>query len=535
MALVPGCKGVEVIETVPAAVSIEPVITRATEVNFEDGDRIGIDIIKDADGSLYASNALLAYTEGKFSGDLKWYADGGEYCSVKAYYPYDAAGFPSRFTIGGDQSTGAGKYDLMTAFKSGVKPQESPVTMVFQHQFSQLLLVMDNPSAVPVESVIFNGLYPSVDISISDDGTVVSEADYSAPTIDIKAEAVQPGQRYRAIVVPQTTPFRISVSAKGGCVVGSFPEVTMKPGYTYTVEAKVTGDGMAFSLAGEIRSWENGGVIDPDPDDPDVPDDPDDPADPDEPLPPGDRTYEEGDGYFIYGGIKYNTVKMKDGRVWMAENLRWVPEGLAPCSDISNVTAGIYCPIAINADHTAAEFSSDPAIIQSHGYLYQIETALGLAVGDLTTEEQAKSLDGAQGVCPPGWHVPTGAEIHGLIGKIATYGDIDTSAPYYDAQMGNASMALLNADGFNADSWGAVTVQDNTKTSATLMGFLKSYPDDVASGYVCGSSFASLTEKDGVITNFQFWAFMPMTSNGTFNGAKQSYRIAAPVRCIKDE
>ena len=39
--------------------SIDPLITRATEVNFEEGDRIGLDVTR-ADGSIYAENALLS-------------------------------------------------------------------------------------------------------------------------------------------------------------------------------------------------------------------------------------------------------------------------------------------------------------------------------------------------------------------------------------------------------------------------------------------------------------------------------------------
>lgn len=530
---VTACGRVDPVDPKPFELRIAPVITRATEVNFENGDCIGVDIVKDE--GVFVSNSMLTYSEGTFSGGQQWYLNGEDRCSIKAYYPYDGAGFPQTYTVGSDQTSGAGKYDLMTAFKSGVKPQEDPVTMVFYHQFSQLVMTMDNPSGVDIESVTFKGLVPTVSLSVSDDGAVVSEADYDGGVVDIEAEPVQKGLRYRAIVVPQTMSFGVSVKANGGVVVGKFSDVTMKPGYTYTIEAKVTPEGIAFSLSGEIHSWENGGVIDPDePDEPDNPDEPDQPDDPDNPLPPGDRTYEEGDGYFVYGGIKYKTVAMKDGRTWMAENLRWIPEGLTPSNDLENVKAGIYCPVVINSDHSAVEFSTDKSAIQSKGYLYQIETALGLKVGDLTTEEQAKSLEGAQGVCPPGWHVPTGTEILNLIGKIALYGELKTDAPYYDSKSGNATMELLNADGFNAASWGAVVVQDNTKTAATLMGFLKNYPDEVASGYVCGSSFAAISEKDGAITNFQFWSFMPMTSNGTFNGAKQGYRMAAPVRCIKD-
>ncbi len=52
------------------------------------------------------------------------------------------------------------------------------------------------------------------------------------------------------------------------------------------------------------------------------------------------------------GRVDYKTVTLKDGRTWMAENLRYVPEGKTPSSDPAE-EAGIWYPAA-NADKTAA-------------------------------------------------------------------------------------------------------------------------------------------------------------------------------------
>ena len=497
--------------------SIDPLITRATEVNFEDGDRIGVTVTR-ADGSVYAENAILSYSDGVFSGELKWYDDGGESSALAAYYPYSESGFPQSFEVGTDQRGGAGAYDLMLATKSSVKPQEAAVTMAFRHQLSQVVMNVKNEAGISIDTITLKGLLNKC--VLSEDGTQFV-ADESAGLKDIIMEEVSRGVKYRAIVVPQTIAFGVSIkTASGGSAVKDFTEVTMKPGYSYRIEAEVLSDGVRFSLTGEIDAWEDGGEI--------TPDENPDPT----PTPGGD--VEEHEGYFVYEGETYKTVTLKDGKTWMAENLRVIPSGLTPCDDITSLTAGIYYPIVINDDHTAAVQTRDTSVIKSNGYLYQIETALGLAVGELKTEEQARSLEGAQGICPAGWHVPTVDEIHALVGKIATYEDINTAAPYYDAVQGNALMSLINADGFNVDAYGAVTIQTNQATSAKLMGFLKTYTSEVASGYICGSSFASLTEKDGVITNFQFWSLLPMKNNGTINGAKQSYRIAAPVRCVKN-
>ncbi len=239
-----------------------------------------------------------------------------------------------------------------------------------------------------------------------------------------------------------------------------------------------------------------------------------------------------------YGDEAYLASRMKDGKVWMTQNLHYVPEGYTPSTDLTNVKAGIYMPVVINEDHTAATFGTDDDA-RYQGYLYQSEVALGLNVGDIASEEQAKALEGTQGICPDGWHIPTADDILGLVGKAVAPLTTNEAAPYYDKVKKYGSMDLLNDDGFLADAWGAVSIVDNTKPSATLMGWLKASPDQISSGYICGSTFAGIsyiTANDPAsgIKNVQFYGFMPMANNGTFNGAKLSYRIGASVRCVRN-
>ena len=234
-----------------------------------------------------------------------------------------------------------------------------------------------------------------------------------------------------------------------------------------------------------------------------------------------------------YGGEIYGIAKMADGKTWMTENLRYVPEGYVPGSDLNKVDSGVYLPVVV-ADGKAA-FSSDKADIERQGYLYQSEVALGLNVGDLKSVQDAMALEGAQGICPDGWHIPTLSDYLGLVGK-SVGADTVADAPYYDGK--NGSIQMLNADGFNLFACGAVSIQDNTKTSGTLMGKAANY-DYISSGFICGSTYAGCTVKDDVLTNIQFFGLMPMTNKATeaeftANGSKLSYRIAAAVRCVKD-
>ena len=115
-------------------------------------------------------------------------------------------------------------------------------------------------------------------------------------------------------------------------------------------------------------------------------------------------------------------------------------------------------------------------------------------------------------------------------------------------------MALLNADGFNMEAYGAISIQDNTKTSGTFMGRMANY-DHLTSGMFCGSTMG--LKKSGTdivpdvtyntsgdatsgLKNINFYGFMPMTNKAsadqyTCNGTKVSYRIAAPLRCVRND
>ena len=100
-------------------VTITPIITRATEVNFEDQDQIGLSVTKE-DGTVYATNELMTFNDGAFAGSLKWYPEGADKSSFVAYYPYSATGVPTSFTVHADQTTNYGISDFMAASKSDV-------------------------------------------------------------------------------------------------------------------------------------------------------------------------------------------------------------------------------------------------------------------------------------------------------------------------------------------------------------------------------------------------------------------------------
>ena len=495
------------------AVRVEPVITRATETNFEKGDQIGLSIVRAA--GEHATNAQLTYDGSAFSGSLNWYDEGAEESTLKAYYPYkEGEALPTRFTVQSDQSQGTTSSDFVSAVKENVLPTANAVAMVFKHQLTRLVVTIQNNSGAAIESVQFQEIIPVANIGTD----LTAKVDENAKWQTITAFA--DGDKYYAIVPGQTVAPIVAVTAGGKELTQQLVEVTLEPGKQYSVSVVVNKEEIKVVLAGEIENWTDGGEI------------------------TGDGpSFEEKleDGYFTYDGVKYNVVQLKDGKWWMAQNLAYLPEGYTPATDLTAVTAGVFAPIQVNADHTGAEFTTDPAVIAANGYLYQAEVALGLKVGDLKSEDEAKALEGAQGICPKGWHVPTQADIVALVGK-SVGATTNAEAPYYDGA--NGSIVKLNEDGFNMDAFGAVSIQDNTKTTGTFMGWATGYPDKISSGMFCGSSFAGVTyntsgDATSGVKNLQFSGFMPMTNKATeaeytCNGTKVSYRIAGPLRCVRN-
>ena len=113
-------------------IRVEPVITRATETDFEKGDAIGLSVVRAA--GEYAANAKLTYDGTAFSGDLNWYDDGTDEATLKAYYPYtEGEALPTRFTVQQDQSKGTASSDFISAVKEGVLPSANAVAVVFKH------------------------------------------------------------------------------------------------------------------------------------------------------------------------------------------------------------------------------------------------------------------------------------------------------------------------------------------------------------------------------------------------------------------
>ena len=501
---------------------VTPVITKVTETKFENGDAIGITVSREA--GAWAENKKLTFDGTVFSGDVKWYPEGTDASTVTAYYPY-AATVPTSFSVAADQSAGASASDLVAGSVSGVKPSAEAIVVPFQHKLSLIVFNVANNAGGDLKEISLDGA--KLMANLTPDFTPTVDAD--APAASVKAFK-KSATSYALILPPQTVVLTAKVETAGGNILSqNLAEATLEGGKKYTINMVVNPDDLVIVAQGDIQDWTDGGELTPD-----------------NPPAPTPVQFEEklSDGYFTYDNVRYNVVKLDDGKWWMAQNLAYLPQGKTPASDLSAVTAGVFYPLKVNDGNTSAEFDTSAEGIAAKGYLYQAEFAFGLKVGDLTTVAAAEALQGAQGICPDGWHIPTGEDIVNLVGKAVPPLTNNTDAPYYDAATSNGSIALLNADGFNMDAFGAISILDNTRTAGTFMGWASGYPDKISSGMFIGSSYAGVTyntsgDETSGIKNLQFFGLMPMTNKAsesayTCSGTKVSYRIAGPLRCVRD-
>lgn len=353
-ALAAGCSKSD---TGTPCVKIAPTIqTRVTGLHFDTGDRIGLSIAKGSE--TYAQNVPMTYDGTAFTAaDLLWYNDSNEKSTLTAYHPYSEQGMPAEFSVATDQTSGGASSDLLVAVKKEVTPSSAPVGMLFYHVMSQLTIVLTNNSDAPVTGVTVGGLVPTAVV----DFTVPSAAAKSgAAAADVEAFEVTADAAYRAILVPQQATLTVTVATGDGKSRSkTLSSAQLESGRRYDMSVLVTNEEIQISLSGDIGDWEDGGSLD------------------------GSGS---GDGggddsqTLSYGGVTYRTTTVGE-TVWMAENLRYVP-------DEALLTKGIWYP----------DGNEDAEYVREHGMLYSFTAALGGA--------QAVSGAPVRGICPAGWHVP---------------------------------------------------------------------------------------------------------------------------------
>lgn len=181
-----------------------------------------------------------------------------------------------------------------------------------------------------------------------------------------------------------------------------------------------------------------------------------------------------------YGGLEYRTLTLSNGQTWMVDPLCYVPDGMTVSDDPAKAKDICYpyefisiqkAPVEVmdtvkfahqetiegkkvtvndslktikpktsNYTSTLAVVKDD-AKVRKQGLLYSWKTVFGV---ELTADNYNK-MEGAQGICPDGWHIPSNAEWKDLIGYITGDTDVKTDAIFYDAEYEGGNLKKMNA------------------------------------------------------------------------------------------
>lgn len=155
-----------------------------------------------------------------------------------------------------------------------------------------------------------------------------------------------------------------------------------------------------------------------------------------------------GDLTDVRDGNKYKTALI-NGKCWMTENLRYglkMDQPLQPQTE--NCISEKYC------------LTTDDAGCTAYGGLYQWDELI----------QYGQTLPPYQGVCPPGWHVPTSAEWQGLIDAVTTINPADGIAGTYLKDLNPVAgfHALLKGIYYLNYSWAFATVPATMFWTSTL-------------------------------------------------------------------
>lgn len=527
---------------VAGQILISPVITRVSDMDFDEGDQIGVTITTD-DG-VYVTNEPFTYSDGVFAGSLLWYTSSAS-SSIAAYYPYDEDGVPTSFTVATDQTSGTSASDFVAGTASDVTPSEDAVTVSFSHQLTKIVLYVSNQSGYDVSSVTLTDALLTADVDVAE---LTASAFESSETGDITAYEVLADSVYNAIIVPQTAALGLSVALSSGKEeLAQLSSVEFQQGGQYSVNVTVLAEEIQAVISGDIEEWSDEGVLDyaGEEDDEEDDDDGDDEEDTE------DVSFEEYDGYFIYDGITYKTVTLSNGTTWMAENLRYIPSGYTPSTDPTDDDAHIWYPYTLSTDDSGtvtATACTDEDFVEEYGYLYDQIVVFKSSDESLRDSDVAASYEGAKGICPTGWHIPTKAEYYALCGyHVKGANDdaagTDESALFYSTDYAGGSLALFNEAGWNF-KLGGQRIRNSWSDSAD-----RSYQRTILSSSNCTvedyydrptlSYYASSTYNTTGSSYSNFYALGTTFSlskypEGRITLMLCNYQAGVQVRCVKD-
>lgn len=251
--------------------------SKATDTDFESGDIIGLFVTRyDGDVALplqisgnYANNAAVTYDGSKWTAQPPVYWSEGTF-DVYGYYPFinltSVEEYP--FSVSLDQSTAATDEtlsgyeasDLLWASTQGVSETDDPVSLVFKHIMSRLVINLikgeEYTGEIPSDAVVcVHNTVPACYFDVST-GIVTRNPYEVAKTITARQLSVGV---YAAILVPQRVstrlPFVEILSSGVSYLIES--TFTLKPGTQHTINIVLNNnpDQVKITVGGEIKNW----------------------------------------------------------------------------------------------------------------------------------------------------------------------------------------------------------------------------------------------------------------------------------------
>lgn len=242
--------------------------TRATDTAFENGDKIGVFVVKA--GELIqptgneVTNESFTYNGSSWASSKKVYWNDGTF-DVYAYYPYTGTIADTEemlFSVSEDQSshTGYTASDFVWASKNGVTGSSSPVSLNFSHSLSKAVVVLEKGEGftgnIPSDCEVYlhsTAIEAAIDL---ESGNAESSA-YS-PTGTIKAFKKN-ATTFEAIVVPQNITSRrplVEVVTEGVSYLME-GKISFRPGYSHNITITLTKnpEETKIEIGGSIGGW----------------------------------------------------------------------------------------------------------------------------------------------------------------------------------------------------------------------------------------------------------------------------------------
>ena len=254
--------------------AVHPAMSRVTDTNFENNDRIGVYVVKSGTtpqiGGNVVNNGVFTYDGSQWNSEHKWYWDEGKH-DVYAYYPYGQPVNDTKdytFTVSTDQNgnddNGMNGYeasDFLWAVTKDVSASESPVKLQFSHRMSNLVVKLqkgeDYEGELPATAEVYvHNTIPVASINLST-GDVSTNIYSSASTIKTKKIS---DSEFRACIVPQRLSTRVPlvevlVDDISYLVESSF---SFQQGYrhTFVVTLSKNPDQTKIEIGGSIGGWD---------------------------------------------------------------------------------------------------------------------------------------------------------------------------------------------------------------------------------------------------------------------------------------